>query len=81
MDLHAGVLAAGIAHPHRAITPALLMPRVEAIDSDESSSPDPGRRHVPKLVITLPELGQEYPIPDADTIATMQLTSKIPREE
>lgn len=79
MELGAGVIAAGIANPGRAITPPLLSPPVEPIDRDDTTSTDSmAGRDRPKLVITLPEIDQQYPLPDPDTIATMQLMSGLP---
>lgn len=73
MELHhAGVVALGVAQRERAIAPQALAP-IEAIDGDSTTTNDApsSPRRYPEVVITLPE--QEYPLPDAETVATMQL--------
>ena len=73
MEIEPGAVAAGIARHTTAIAPPLLAPvrPVDAADTratDATSAPRPDV----ELIITLP---------DAETVATMQLTSRIPRPQ
>lgn len=80
IELDTGMVAAAIARKTAAIPPPLLAEIDPALDEQQAGH-TPSQRHDRdprgdvELVITLPEPS----LPDADTIASMQLIAKIPR--
>lgn len=80
MELHhAGVIAVGVVEQYRAIAPQALAP-IEPIDAHDSTTNDSlSSERGPEVTITLPD--ESYPLPDAETVATMQLLARIPPQE
>ena len=81
MEIEPGIVAGGIAARDAAIAPPLLA-RVAPIDEALTTTTDATR--APKqpdleVLVTLPDT-DGMALPDAQTIATMQLMSKIPRD-